>query len=72
MKHKRVILRIQADRDVQEAVDYYLNEGAEQAALAFVDAIEQAFRYMGRHPARDRALAAAGTFSRRLPERCRE
>jgi toxin ParE1/3/4 len=42
VKHKRVIPRTQADRDVQEAVDYYLNEGAERAALAFVDAIEQA------------------------------
>jgi len=51
VKHKRVIPRTQADRDIQEAVDYYLNERAERTALAFVDAIEQAFRYIGRHPA---------------------
>ncbi len=51
MKHKPVIARARADRDVQEAVDYYLNEGAEQAASAFLDALERAFRHIGHHPA---------------------
>lgn len=35
---------------MQEAVEYYLNEGTEQAALAFVDALERAFLHIGRHP----------------------
>ncbi len=51
MKPKRVIPRAQADRDVRQAVDYYVNEGAAQAALGFVDAIEQAFLHIGRYPA---------------------
>jgi toxin ParE1/3/4 len=51
VKNKLVIPRARADRDVQEAVDYYLNEGTEQAASAFVDALERAFLHIGRHPA---------------------
>jgi toxin ParE1/3/4 len=48
---KRVILRALADRDVHEAIDHYLGEGAEQAALKFIDALEQALQHIGRHPA---------------------
>jgi len=50
---KPIIRRGQADRDrdVQEAVDYYLSEAGEQIALAFVDALERAYRHIGRHPA---------------------
>ena len=48
---KPVIRREQADRDVQEAVDYYLSEASEQVALAFVDALERAFQHLGCHPA---------------------
>lgn len=51
MKPKRLIARSQANGDIQEAVDYHLNEGSAQAAPAFIDAIEQAFRHIGRHPA---------------------
>jgi toxin ParE1/3/4 len=36
---------------VQEAVDHYLDEGAQRAAFGFVDALEQALRYIERHPA---------------------
>lgn len=36
---------------MQEAVEYYLNEGGEQAALALVDALERAFLHVSCHPA---------------------
>jgi toxin ParE1/3/4 len=48
---KRTILRARVDRDVHEAIDHYLGEGAERAALKFIDALEQALQHIGRHPA---------------------
>ncbi len=51
MNYKHAVLRARADRDVQEAIDFYLAEGARQAALKFVDALEQALRHIERHPA---------------------
>jgi toxin ParE1/3/4 len=48
---KPVVPRAQADRDVNDAVAYYLGEDSEQAALGFVDALEQAYTHIGRHPA---------------------
>ena len=51
MKVKPVIPRELANRDVNEAIAYYLNEGAEQAAFEFVDALEQAFVHISHHPA---------------------
>jgi toxin ParE1/3/4 len=48
---KRVIPRARADQDVHDAIDYYLGEGAEQAALKFIDALEQTLERIGRHPA---------------------
>lgn len=51
MNVKRAIPRAAADRDVNEAIDHYLGEGAEQAALKFIDALEQALQHIGRHPA---------------------
>jgi toxin ParE1/3/4 len=47
---KPVVPRAQADRDVDDAVAYYLNEGSEQAALGFIDALEQAYGHIRRHP----------------------
>ena len=51
MKSKPVIPRELANRDVDEAVAYYLSEGADKAALSFIDALEQAYAHIGRHPA---------------------
>lgn len=51
MKAKPVIPRERANRDVDETIAYYLAEGAEQAALGFIDALEQAYAHIGRHPA---------------------
>jgi len=48
---KPVVPRERANLDVEEAVAYYLNEGSEQAALGFIDALEQAYAHLSRHPA---------------------
>jgi toxin ParE1/3/4 len=46
-----VIPREQANQDVDEAIEYYLKDGAQHAALGLVDAIEDAYELLGRHPA---------------------
>lgn len=51
MKQKPIIPRARANRDVDEAVDYYLSESAVDAALGFIDALETAYGLIGRHPA---------------------
>ena len=51
MKAKVVIPREQANRDVDEAVSYYLSEASEAVALGFIDSLEQAYDHIGRHPA---------------------
>ncbi|MDR1227902.1 MAG: type II toxin-antitoxin system RelE/ParE family toxin [Azoarcus sp.] len=51
MKAKPVIPRALAKQDVEETVGYYLSVEAEQAALGFIDALEQAYTHIGRHPA---------------------
>lgn len=48
---KPVIPRELANQDVDDVIAYYLSEGAEQAALGFIDALEQAFSHIGRQPA---------------------
>ena len=50
MKPKAVIPRKRAEQDVDEAIDYYLREDAPEAALGFIDALEQAYRHIGRQP----------------------
>lgn len=51
MRTKPVVPRESAIRDVDEAVRHYLNEGAAEAALGFIDALEQAYAHISRHPA---------------------
>ncbi len=54
MKPKRakpVWPRELANRDVDEAIAHCLSEGAQQGALGFIDALEQAYVHIGRHPA---------------------
>jgi toxin ParE1/3/4 len=38
-------------RDVEQAVAYYLDEGAPSAALGLIDALEKAYTQISRHPA---------------------
>ncbi len=51
MKSKPVIPRDLANRDVDAAIRHYLRENAEQAAIGFIDALEQAYAHIGRNPA---------------------
>ena len=50
MSAKPVVPRALANRDVDDAVRHYLQEGAPDAALGFIDALEQAWDRIGRHP----------------------
>ena len=50
MKVKPVVPREQANLDVDDAVAYYLDEGTASVALDFIDALEQAYTHIGRHP----------------------
>jgi len=50
MKLKRVVLREQANRDVEEAIDYYVREAGVEIALGFVDALEETYRLIAEHP----------------------
>ena len=50
MKVKPVVPREQASLDVDDAVDYTLDEGGASVALGFIDALEQVYTHIGRHP----------------------
>lgn len=50
MKAKPVIPRELANRDVDDAVDHYLDEASEKVALGFINALEDAYIHIGRHP----------------------
>ena len=50
VKTLAVIPRERAHRDIEEAVAHYVGEGADEAALGFIDALERAFTQIGRHP----------------------
>ena len=49
--NKPVVLRERAQHDVDEAVEHYLAEARPAVALAFIDALEEAFRRMREYPA---------------------
>lgn len=51
MSPKRIVPRDEAVGDIDAAVDRYLSEAGEAAALGFVDAMEQAFRHVASYPA---------------------
>jgi len=51
VRAKPVVPRERANRDVDEIVDHYLSEKAEQAAIGFIDALERAYLQISRHPA---------------------
>lgn len=50
MTVKPVIPRHQAVHDVEQAIDYYLDEEAAQAASDLIDALQAAYRLIGEHP----------------------
>ncbi|MGY2282927.1 type II toxin-antitoxin system RelE/ParE family toxin [Pseudomonas gingeri] len=51
MRVKPVIPRALARQDIEDAIRFYLDEQAEQAALGFIDALERAYSLISRHPA---------------------
>ena len=51
MSVKPVIPRALANRDVDQAIDHYLDEGGERVGLGFIEALEKAYRHIARHPA---------------------
>lgn len=50
MRIKPVVPRERANQDVDEAVAWYLEEGAPSVAFEFIDALEQAYTHIARHP----------------------
>ena len=48
---KPVVPRELANRDVEEALEDYLSEAGARVALSVVDALERAYRHIGRHAA---------------------
>jgi toxin ParE1/3/4 len=50
VKEKRLVFSIQARKDVEAAIDYYLDEDSEQAALGLIDALEKAYVHISRQP----------------------
>lgn len=51
MRAKSVVARALAKHDIDEIIACYLGESAEQAAYGFIDALEDAYTHIGRHPA---------------------
>ena len=51
MTAKLLIPRQQANRDIDEILPCYLDEGSPQARLGFIDALEQAFAQLACFPA---------------------
>lgn len=50
MKSKSVIPRALAERDINEALNFYLAEANGKVALGFIDALERAYRLIGERP----------------------
>ena len=51
MTERPIVLREKAVRDVDDAIAYYVREAGEKIAVAFVDALEHAYRQIARYPA---------------------
>jgi toxin ParE1/3/4 len=51
MSAKPVVPRARAVDDTNEIIDFYLSEGAERAALGFVDALQEAYDHISAYPA---------------------
>lgn len=50
MTRRQVVTTGRADEDVENAIDHYLGEGAEDAALGFIDALADARDLLAEHP----------------------
>ena len=47
---KPVVPRRRAEQDIDEIVDYYVAESAQETTLRFIDALESAYGRISRHP----------------------
>jgi toxin ParE1/3/4 len=50
VKAKTVVPREQANRDIDDAIAYFLKEGAESAALSFIDELQRSYIHISRNP----------------------
>lgn len=50
MKTKQAIPRPEAQRDIDEAVDYYLREAGVEAAMGLIDSIQKTYLHLRRYP----------------------
>jgi toxin ParE1/3/4 len=50
VKAKSVVLRALASRDINEVIEHYLSQESEEAAIGFIDSLEQAYAQISRHP----------------------
>ena len=50
MSGKTIVLRERARRDIDEAITHYLTEADPAVALAFIDALDNAYRHIGEQP----------------------
>jgi toxin ParE1/3/4 len=51
VKDKPVIPRELANGDVDDVIEHYPGQDAEQADLGFIEALERAYTHIGHHPA---------------------
>ncbi len=51
MKVKPVVPREQANKDIDDAIAYYLAEASSSVALGFIGALEQGYTHIASHPA---------------------
>jgi toxin ParE1/3/4 len=49
MTVRRVVPRERAERDIDDAINYYYGEGGADLALTFIDTLEAAFRHLSAH-----------------------
>jgi toxin ParE1/3/4 len=50
VKTKQAVPRPEAQRDIDEAVDYYLREAGVEAAMGLIDSIQKAYLHLSRYP----------------------
>ena len=50
MTTRSIVPRALAERDIDDAIGHYQAEGGQDLALRFIDALQQAFQRIGRHP----------------------
>ncbi len=50
MRAKRIVRRVRAERDIDEAAAHYFAEGGSELELRFIDALEAAIAHVATHP----------------------